>query len=88
MTTVRRGARSPSNVEELYQDWNGSPVLTPTKPGRRSTQVGMSMSLGGTQRSGEAASHSQEANIAEVSHGKPVLGEPESPHPTHGTTRR
>jgi hypothetical protein len=49
MTTVGRGARPQSNVEELYQDWNGSPVLTPTKPERLSTQVGMRMSLGGTQ---------------------------------------
>ena len=50
MTTVRRGARSQSNVEALYQDWNGSPVLTPTQPGRRSTQGGLRMSLGGTRR--------------------------------------
>jgi hypothetical protein len=35
----------------------------------------MRRSLGGTQVRSEAESHSQEANIAEVSHGKPVIGE-------------
>jgi hypothetical protein len=35
--------------------------------------------LEGTQASGEDELHIQEANVAEVSYGKPVSGEPECP---------
>ena len=55
------------------------PVLTPTTPGGLSRQAGMRLSLGGTQASGEGESHAQDANVAEVSYGKPVTGEPEHP---------
>jgi hypothetical protein len=39
------------------------------------------------QASGAGESHIQEANVAEVSYGEPVNGEPEYPD-NHGTTRR
>ena len=39
----------------------------------------MRMSSGGTQASGEGESHAQDANVAEVSYGEPVIGEPEYP---------
>ena len=35
--------------------------------------------LGGTQASGAGESHTQEANVAEVSYGKTVIVEPEYP---------
>ena len=41
--------------------------------------MGMRTSLEGTQASSEGESHAQEANVAEVSYGKPVRGEPEYP---------
>jgi len=41
--------------------------------------VGMRTRLEGTQASGEDELHIQEANVAEVSYGKPVSGEPECP---------
>jgi hypothetical protein len=47
----------------------------------------MRTSLEGTQASGEAESHGQDANVAEVSYGKPVIGEPENPENVV-TTRR
>ena len=49
--------------------------------------MGMRTSLEGTQASGEGESHAQEANVAEVSYGKPVIGEPEYPD-NQPTTRR
>ena len=55
------------------------PVLTPTMPDRLSRQAGMRLSLGGTQASGAGESHAQDANVAEVSYGKPVIGELEHP---------
>ena len=61
---------------------NGCSVLTPTKPETLSTQVGTRKAWGGTQASGEGESHTQEANVAEVSYGKPVTGEPEYPRQT------
>ena len=66
---------------------NGCPVLT--LPMRRilSTYAGMRTSLEGTQASGEGESHTQEANVAEVSYGEPVTGEPEYPD-NPSTTRR
>jgi hypothetical protein len=63
------------------------PVLTLPKPERLSAQVGMRTRLEGTQASGEGESHAQEANVAEVSSGKPVIGEPEYPD-NPSTTRR
>jgi hypothetical protein len=41
----------------------------------------------GTQARGAGESHIQEANVAEVSEGEPVNGEPEYPE-NHETTRR
>ena len=58
---------------------NGCPVLTLPKREPLSIHVGMRTSLEGTQASGEGESHTQEANVAEVSYGKPVTGEPEYP---------
>jgi len=49
--------------------------------------VGMRPSSEGTQASGAGESPIQEANVAEVSYGEPVNGEPEYPE-HHGTTRR
>ena len=43
--------------------------------------------LEGKQASGEGESHAQDANVAEVSYGKPVIVEPEYPD-NHRTTRR
>ena len=37
----------------------------------------MRLSSGGTQVRGEGESHAQEAYIAEVSYGEPVIGKPE-----------
>jgi hypothetical protein len=37
----------------------------------------MRLCLEGKQASGEGESHAQEANVAEVSYGKPVMVEPE-----------
>ena len=41
--------------------------------------MGMRTRLEGTQASGASESHAQEANVAEVSYGKPVIVEPEYP---------
>jgi len=41
--------------------------------------MGMRTRLGGTQASGAGESHTQEANVAEVSYGKTVIVEPEYP---------
>ena len=43
--------------------------------------------LVGKQASGESESHAQDANVAEVSYGKPVIVEPEYPDKS-STTRR
>ena len=88
LTNAGRGARPQSNVEQLYQGWNGSPVLTPTKPERLSAQVGMRLSLGGTQVRRAVESHHQDAYIAEVRYGEPVHGKSEDPSLNEGTTRR
>ena len=66
---------------------NGLPILTLPKPGQLSAQVGMRTRLEGTQASGAGESHTQEANVAEVSYGKPVMVKPEYPD-NEGTTRR
>jgi hypothetical protein len=55
---------------------------TPPKSKAVSPQMGMRPSLRGTQASGEGESPTQDANVAEVSYGKPVSGEPE--HPDNG----
>ena len=55
---------------------NGYPVLTLPKHRQLSTYAGMRPSLEGTQASGAGESHTQEANVAEVSYGKPVIVEP------------
>ena len=66
---------------------NGLPILTLPKPGQLSAQVGMRTRLEGTQASGAGESHTQDANVAEVNYGKPVIGEPEYPDKPW-TTRR
>ena len=58
---------------------NGCAVLTPPKLEPLSALTGMRTSLRGTQASGAGESHAQDANVAEVSYGKPVIGEPEYP---------
>ena len=66
---------------------SGFPILTLPKREELSPHVGMRTSSEGTQASGEGESHAQEANVAEVSEGKPVNGEPEYPD-NQPTTRR
>jgi hypothetical protein len=61
------------------QEWKSIPVLPLPKSEALSPQMGMRTSLEGTQASGAGESHAQEANVAEVSEGKPVSGEPEYP---------
>jgi hypothetical protein len=57
---------------------NGCSVLTPTKSGNCRPD-GHEKSLGGTQASGAGESHAQQANVAEISYGEPVIGKPEYP---------
>ena len=66
---------------------SGCPILTLPKPGQLSAQVGMRTRLEGTQARGAGESHTQDANVAEVNYGKPVIGEPEYPDNPQ-TTRR
>ena len=66
---------------------SGCPILTLPKPGQLSAQVGMRTRLEGTQARGAGESHIQDANVAEVNYGKPVIGEPEYPDKPW-TTRR
>ena len=66
---------------------SGCPILTLPKPEQLSAQVGMRTRLEGTQASGAGESHTQDANVAEVNYGKPVIGEPEYPAKPW-TTRR
>ena len=63
------------------------PVLIPPKREPRSAHAGMRTSLRETQASREGESHAQEANVAEVSYGKPVSDEPKYPD-NQPTTRR
>ncbi len=63
----------------MHQDMNGRPVLTPPKSEVLSPPTGMRTSLRGTQASGAGESHTQQANVAEMSYGKPVMGEPKYP---------
>ena len=60
----------------MYLRLNGILVLTLPNPGRLSIQGGMRTRLEGTQASGAGESHTQEANVAEDSYGKPVMVEP------------
>ena len=83
----RRGARPSSNVVQHDLGLNGTPVLTPPKSEELSPQMGMRTRLRGTQARGAGESHAQEANVAEVSHGEPVIGKPEHPDKPL-TTRR
>jgi hypothetical protein len=62
--------------------------LPPQSLRRLSNSDGHEKSLGGTQASGAGESHPQDANVAEVSYGKPVIGEPEHPSSNHLTARR
>ena len=55
------------------------PVLTLPKYQELSPEMGMRTRSEGTQASGAGESHAQEDNVAEVSYGKPVIGEPEYP---------
>ena len=66
---------------------NGWPTLTLPKPEKLSSQAGMRPSSEGTQAIGEGESHVQDANVAGVSYGKPVMGKPENPV-NAWTTRR
>jgi len=52
-----------------------------------SPQMGMRTRLEGTQASGAGESHAQEANVAEVSYGEPVIGKPEYPDNPSPTRR-
>ena len=49
---------------------SGFSLLTLPKPGQLSVQAGMRPRLEGIQASGAGESHTQEANVAEVSHGE------------------
>ena len=71
----------------MYRRLNGISVLTLPNPGTLSLQGGMRTRLEGTQASGAGESHTQEANVAEVSYGKPVIDESEYPD-KQATTRR
>ena len=84
-----RARRQAAEQRKLvtYQKVNGPSVLTPPKPGRLSTQAGMRSSLRGTRASREDESHTQDANVTEVSHGEPVSGEPEYPDNPQPTRR-
>jgi hypothetical protein len=83
----RRGARPSSNVVKHDLGLNGTPALTPPKSEELSPQMGMRTRLRGTQARREDESHIQEAHVAEVSHGEPVIGKPEHPDKPL-TTRR
>ena len=82
-----RRSTAQQNTLTTYQDLNGSPVLALPKPGQLSVQVGPRTSSEGTQASGEGESHTQDANVAEVNYGEPVIGKPEYPD-NACTTRR
>ena len=52
---------------------SGWSILTLPKPEQLSALVGMRTRLEGTQTSDAGESHAQEANVAEVSYGEPVI---------------
>jgi hypothetical protein len=54
-------------------------VLTLPKSEELSPQTGMRTRSEGKQASGAGESHTQDANVAEVNHGKPVIVESENP---------
>ena len=66
---------------------SGWSILTLPKSEPLSALVGMRTRLEGTQTRGAGESHAQEANVAEVSYGEPVMVEPEYPD-TSSATRR
>src|SRR5215510_1709605 len=66
---------------------SGWSILTLPKPEQLSALVGMRTRLEGTQASGAGESHAQEANVAEVSYGETVSGEPEYPDKSSATRR-
>src|SRR6516165_4214833 len=76
---TRRGARPSSKVVKHDLGLNGTPVLTPPKSEELSPQMGMRTRLRGTQARRADASHIQEAHVAEVFHGEPVIGKSEYP---------
>jgi hypothetical protein len=53
------------------------PVLPLPKFEALSPQMGMRTRVEGTPARGAGESHAHEANVAAVSYGKPVMGEPE-----------
>jgi hypothetical protein len=66
---------------------SGLSILTLPKRSQLSGYVGMRTRLEGTQASGAGESHAQEANVAEVSYGEPVIGKPEYPDNPSPTRR-
>src|SRR5713101_1083249 len=66
---------------------SGWSILTLPKSEQLSALVGMRTRLEGTQTSGAGESHAQEANVAEVSYGEPVIVEPEYPDKSSATRR-
>jgi hypothetical protein len=66
---------------------SGWSILTLPKSEQLSALVGMRTRLEGTQTSGAGESHAQEANVAEVSYGEPVIVEPEYPDQSSATRR-
>jgi hypothetical protein len=61
------------------QDRDVYPVLTQTKLSGWSLESRHEKSLLGTQARREGESPTQEAHVAEIHYGKPVIGEPEGP---------
>ena len=80
---ARREAVQPWK-STTYQAMHGSPVLTPPTSEALSPPTGMSTRLRRTQARGAGESHAQDANVADVSDGKPVRGEPAYPRQSTG----
>ena len=58
---------------------SGFSILTLPMSEHLSVQTGMRPSLEGTQARGAGASHTQDANVAEVNSGEPVIVKSEFP---------
>jgi hypothetical protein len=71
-----RGLCRTSKASKTCQEVSRLPVLTLPKSEELSLQMGMRTRSEGTQASGAGESHTQDANVAEVSHGKPVIVDP------------
>jgi hypothetical protein len=83
-----RGARPAQQyTSTTCQRVSRPSVLTLPKSEELSPETGMRPRLEGTQASGAGESHTQEANVAEVSYGKPVMSNP-SIQSNYRTTRR